>query len=132
MGNRTRLSIILGMAAISGLGVAKAQETYVESIRPYNAALEWFCPEKRLENLTPGDFNTIIEDFLKTLPNADLDVWKQAAQPMCVDSVAGVSCANIAYVRAATKLRKIDDLAEAACHSKYVCSPEYGVCRTKP
>jgi hypothetical protein len=112
-----------------GIGAVKAQETYVESIKPYNAALAGLCPEKHLENLSSGDFNQIIEDYLGGLSSVEQSRWGQAAQPMCAESMVGISCANIAYVRAATKLRKMDELAGAACHSGYICSTEFAECR---
>jgi hypothetical protein len=125
-------SLIVGIAMMSGTGGTVAQETYVQSIKPYNAALARLCPEKHLENLFPGDFNVVVERFLHGLSRTDLSRWEKAAQPMCVGSVAGVSCANIAHVRAATKLGKTNALAGAACHSEYVCSAKYGECRTQP
>jgi hypothetical protein len=115
-----------------GIGSATARETYVQSIEPYNAALARLCPEKHLKNLSPGDLNVIVEDFLNGLSAAESGRWKQAAQPMCTESLGGVSCVNIAYVRAATKLGKMDELAGAACHSHYICSAEHGDCRTQP
>lgn len=132
MGKRHSLGLIIGAAMLLGVGNANAQETYDQSIKPYNAALVRLCPEKHLENLYPGDFNVVIEGFLNGLSDADASRWNKAAQPMCVKSVAGVSCINIGFVRAATKLGKMDQLAKAACHSKYVCSSTWGDCKTQP
>lgn len=111
---RGRRSIILGLTLLVGVGAANA-ETYVQLMQPYNAALARLCPQKHLENMNPGIFNMIIETFLSKKNEAEQTHWQRAAQPMCKDSVAGISCANIAYVRAATKLGKIDELAYAAC-----------------
>jgi hypothetical protein len=124
--------LTVGTAIVLSFGYAFAQETYEQSIKPYNSSLARLCPKKHLENLYPGDFNAVIEGFLDNLTSKEASRWQRAAKPMCVGSQAGVSCANIAFVRAAIKLKKVDELAKAACRSKYVCSEKLGDCRVKP
>ena len=121
-----------GTAIILSLGYATARETYLQSIKPYEASLAQLCPQKHLENLYPGDFNVVIENFLDGLTPKESRNWQRAAEPMCVESEAGVSCANIAFVRAATKLGKMNELAKAACQSKYSCSDKWGDCHLSP
>lgn len=132
MEKRHGCRLILGMAMLFSVGTAAAQETYIQSIKPYNAALTRLCPEKHLENLDPGELDVIIENFVSGLSDADASRWNKAAQPMCVNSVAGVSCVNSAFVRAATKLGKVDQLAKAVCDSKYACSLKWGDCKAQP
>jgi hypothetical protein len=114
MGIRGRRGIILGLALSLGVGAANA-ETYVQLMQPYNAALARLCPQQHLENMDPGIFNMVIDAFLSKKSEAEQTHWQRTARPMCKESVAGISCVNIAYVRAATKLGKIDELAYAAC-----------------
>jgi hypothetical protein len=126
--NRILLVLAGGIALTLAVGVAMAQETYEQSIKPYNDALGRLCPEKRLQNLSYGDFNEILEDYVMGLPSSEQGPWKQAAEAGCADSIAGVSCANISYIRLATKLRKIDEVAGAACQAGYACSTKATDC----
>ena|SRR6266481_541371 len=114
------LLIVAAFACSFPLGAFGA-ETYVQSIRPFNHALAQLCPAQHLENVNPGTLEMIIEAYLDKLPVRAARRMERAAQPMCVESVAGVSCSNIAYIRAARKLRMTVSLARAACTSGYVC-----------
>lgn len=103
-------------------------ESYEQSIAPFNRALARICPAKHLENLSPGFLDVVIQDYLRQLPAREEDRIQRAAQPMCVESHAGVSCANIGYIRAARKLQFTTRLAKAACESGYVCSTKFADC----
>jgi hypothetical protein len=96
-------------------------ESYAQSIKPFHQALARLCPQQHLENRTPGILDTIIEGYRDTLPARVASKLERAAQPICVESTAGVACLNIAYIRAAGKLQMTDRLAKAACESGYVC-----------
>lgn len=109
---------------------AMAKETYVQSIKPFDRATARFCPASHLENIDPGNLNLIIDAYLESLTPEAEKRMARAAQPMCVESVAGVSCANIAYIRAARRLGRTSDLAKAACHSGYVCRASFDCVKT--
>jgi hypothetical protein len=103
-------------------------ESYEQSIAPFKRALARICPAKHLENLSPGFLEIVIDDYLRQQPAREEERIQRAAQPICVGSVAGVSCGNIGYIRAARKLRLTTRLAKAACESGYVCSTEFADC----
>ena len=119
---RISRAFLLGAAFACAVPLSSsAAESYVQSIKPFHQALARLCPQQHLENLTPGILDTIIEGFLDTLPARTRSKIERAAQPMCVKSAAGVSCSNIATIRAARKLQMTGRLAKAACESGYVC-----------
>jgi len=135
---RTFRVILFGvsLAILAGPGVLSAAtrstETYVQSIVPFNRALAALCPAQHLENVNPGILDDlIIRNYRSRLPKRVQLRMKLAAQPMCVESVAGVSCSNIAYIRAARKLGMTVSLARAACSSGYVCRSPF-VCHSRP
>lgn len=118
---RKHLGFICLMAGSLLSGSLHAAETFDQSIKPFHSKLAMLCPEKHLENLSPGDLNVVIDDYLRGLPAQEEKRMTQAAQPMCGTSIAGVSCANIAFIRAAHRLKTTKTLAKAACQSGFVC-----------
>lgn len=119
-------------AALGASGAAVGAQAYVQSIKPFNGAIARICPVKQLEKLSAGDLNTIIQEYLDQLSAKRAKAMKQASQPMCVESIGGISCVNIAYIRAAKQLAAMDALARYACHSGYSCSGETSCTRARP
>jgi len=134
---RTFRVILFGvsLAILAGPGVLSAAtrstETFVQSIVPFNRALAALCPAQHLENVNPGILDLIISNYRSRLSKRVQLRMTRAAQPICVESVAGVSCSNIAYIRAARKVGMTVSLARAACSSGYVCRSPF-VCNSRP
>jgi len=122
---RFYVMVVGALLASAIISASAASESYVQSIRPFNRALARICFAKHLKNLNPGGLDLVINDYLDTLSLLERRKMERAAQPMCVESIAGVSCSNIAYIRAARKLHLTDKLAKAACQSGYVCRALY-------
>jgi hypothetical protein len=113
----------LALALVSVLAVSAKAETYEDSIKPYNALLQRECPDKHLEWLSPADLNEVIDPFRESLaPDQRAKLDRVAdTKTACAQNIAGTSCANIAYIRAATKLKLLPKLAGAVCNLPLVC-----------
>ena len=126
-----KLSSFIGGSLLLMATTSAAPETYVQSIQPFWKALARECPAKHLENLSPGILNMIIEEYLNSLSDRTIASAVQGAQPMCTQSVAGVSCANIAYIRAFNRFGEIRRVAHAACRSGFVCRGRFDCTRVQ-
>ena len=107
----------LGLALLSLSAVAARAETYEQSIKPYNALLHRYCPAKHLEWLSPADLNDVIDPFRQSFVPGQRANLDRVADPKaaCAHSIVGVSCANIDYIRAATKLKLLPKFAKMVC-----------------
>jgi hypothetical protein len=122
--------MLLSLAVFAGApSCAAAKETYVQSIQPFWRALARQCPSRHLEYLEPGNLELVIEKFLNRFSEERQAALYTAAQPMCVESQIGVSCSNIAYIRAFIRLRMIRGLAHTACASGFMCKREFDCAR---
>lgn len=94
---------------------------------PLNALLQSYCPAKHLDLLSPADFNGTVDPFRISLPSAKRGQLDQAADPAktCADTAAGTaaetSCANLAYIKAATQLKLLPLFAKKICALPLVC-----------
>jgi hypothetical protein len=97
---------------------------------PLNALLERYCPAKHLEFLAPADFNDAVDPFRTSLPSATRTQLDQTADPRkaCADTIAGTtagtSCANLAFIKAATRLKLLPLFAKKLCTLPLACRGE--------
>jgi hypothetical protein len=90
---------------------------------PLNALLQRYCPAKHLDLLSPSDFNDAVDPFRTSLSSAMRGQLDQTADPRkaCADTTAGMSCANLAYIKAATQLKLLPRFARKICTLPLVC-----------
>jgi hypothetical protein len=94
---------------------------------PLNALLERNCPTKHLDFLNPIDFNDAVDPFRTSLPATTREQLDQMADPRkaCADTTAGTAegakCANLAFIKAATRLKLLPLFARKICALPLVC-----------
>jgi len=101
-----------------------AQLTPSEKIQmPLNALLQHDCAAKHLDLLDPSDFNAAVGPFRTSLSSAERQTLDQTADPAktCANSTAEASCENLAYIKAATKLKLLPLFASKICTLPLVC-----------
>ena len=93
---------------------------------PLNALLQHDCPAKHLDLLGPADFNDAVGPFRTSLPSAERQQVDQTADPAkaCAGTTAGASCENLAYIKAATKLKLLPLFASKICTLPLTCHAE--------
>lgn len=94
--------------------------------KPLNALLQRDCPTKHLDFLSPADFNDAVDPFRNALSSAGRRQLDQTADPAkaCAGTAAGPSCANLAYIKAATQLKVLPLFASKICTLPLVCGTQ--------
>ena len=119
-------SCFLASTLLALFTISARAETYEESIKPYDALLHRYCPDKHLEWLAPADLNEVVDPFRESFASDQRAKLDRVAAPeaACAQTVAGVSCANIAYIRAASKLKLLPKFAKMVCNLPVVCKSQ--------
>ena len=93
---------------------------------PLNVLLQRDCPSKHLDYLDSADFNGAVDPFRNSLSSAERQQLDQTADPAkaCTDATAPASCENLAYIKAATKLKLLPRFASKICTLPLACSAE--------
>jgi hypothetical protein len=124
MANSLR-SVLVGCTCLLLTNAAYAARlTPPEKIHmPLNGLLQHDCPAKHLDLLSPADFNDAVDPFRTSLPSATRQQLDQTADPAkaCGAGTTGTSCENLAYIKAATKLKLLPLFANKICALPLVC-----------
>jgi hypothetical protein len=123
-----RLLQLSPVVAIAFATVAHAQGV----TPPYVAELKRQCPAQRLENLTAGDLELLMEGFEPHLTPAQLRQQQDAVGARCARVEAGLSCGNAATLETYKKLGLLKDFTHAACASGWTCKSFLDCTRPKP
>lgn len=93
---------------------------------PLNALLQRDCPTKHLDFLGPADFNDAVGPFRTSLSSAERQQLDQTADPAkaCTGSATEPGCQNLAYIKAATKMKLLPLFATKICTLPLACSAE--------
>lgn len=106
-------------------------EPYSESVVAYFQALAKVCPDKNLERLTPGQLNSVVALFRRTLSVVENNSFDSWSQTKCTTN--DLICTNGGYLRAARDLNMAQRLAEKACASNFACRSDGTACeQTNP
>jgi hypothetical protein len=123
-----RLPQLLPLAVLAFATAAHAQGV----TPPYLAELKRQCPAQRLENLTAGDLELLMEGFQPRLTPAQLRQQQDAVGARCARVEAGLSCGNVATLETYKRLGLLRDFARAACASGWRCKGFLDCAQTKP
>jgi hypothetical protein len=123
-----RLPQLLPVVVIAFATVAHAQ-----GVTPsYVAELKRQCPQLRLENMTAGDLELLMEGFEPRLTPAQLRRQQDAVGARCARVEAGLSCGNAATLETYRALGLLKDFAHAACASGWTCKGFLDCARPTP
>jgi hypothetical protein len=116
--------IAVGAILLAGLATTASADpppAYKQAMDPYFAELARQCPAKHLELLSPADLDDVLEDFLETLPKADLPSYQSAAASACKNAIAGVTCGNVATIETANEQGRTAAIAARTCAAYKTC-----------
>jgi hypothetical protein len=123
-----RLPQLLAVAAIVFATTARAQGV----TPPYLAELKRQCPAQRLENMTAGDLELLMEGFEPRLTPAQKRQQQDAVGVRCARIEAGLSCGNAATLETYRSLGLLKDFVREACASGWSCKGFADCVQTKP
>jgi hypothetical protein len=99
---------------------------------PYLAELKKHCPAQRLDNMTAGDLELLMEGFETRLTPAQKRQQQGAVGVRCARIEAGLSCANSATLDTYRRLGLLKDFAREACASRWSCKGFADCVQRKP
>lgn len=116
------LTICVGFILLSSVAVGAPSEASVQTVMDfYKSQVDHVCPAKHLDWLSAGDLNYALENFEKSLPPSQETEIEQTAnvRAACAHTIAGIGCANVAYIRAVTTMNLLPRFVESVC--KFTC-----------
>ncbi|HEV2531417.1 hypothetical protein [Phenylobacterium sp.] len=101
---------------------------YHRVMDPFFAQLDRQCPGRRLEDLSAGDLELIMEGFEEGLSAGQRREIARAARYGCRHTIAGLTCANVATIRVFSRWRMLPQFAQAVCATTWRCA-DFGDCK---
>jgi hypothetical protein len=115
------------------LAVAIATAAHAQGVTaPYLAELKRQCPAQRLENMTAGDLELLMEDFQRRLTPAQVRSQQDEVGRRCARIEAGLSCGNAATLDAYRRFGLMRDFVHEACASGWRCTGFAECAQTQP
>jgi hypothetical protein len=113
--------VVLALAA--PLPAAAAPQTgYARAMAPYVAQLDRQCPGRRLQDLTAGDLELVMEGFEDRLAHRQRREIGRAVDHACAGTLAGLGCANTTTLRSFARMGLLPGFATAVCASGWRCA----------
>jgi len=116
--------VVLLTVALSAFPLSAMAQ--IDNYKPYHMLLARNCPSKRLELVSPADLNVLIDDFHDSLPANEKNRMDRAndTKKVCAKVIAGLTCGNVADLRAMTKVGLLVNFAKRVCASGLVCKAQ--------
>jgi len=126
--------LLAAFAAISLAPVvhAAAKTPYDRAMTPFIAELNRQCPARRLEDLSAGDLELIMEGFETRLTPAQHRQLQDAIGYRCARTEAGLTCGNVATLDIFRRRGLLHDFTGQACASGWTCRAFADCTQTKP
>lgn len=127
-----RLVAVLTLVLIGSVAHAAPRTPYDRAMTPYVAALNRQCPSRKLEDLSAGDLELIMEGFVERLTPAQRRQVEDTVGERCARIEAGLTCANTASLDAFCRLGVLRSFAGEACATTWTCRAFADCTQTKP
>jgi hypothetical protein len=99
---------------------------------PYVAELNRQCSGRRLQDLSPGDLELIMEDFETRLTPVQRRKIEAAIGERCLRVEAGISCGNAATLDVFRRERVLRSFVHDVCATTWTCGAYYTCTQAKP
>jgi len=119
------------MAAAAPAAAVQPDAPYHRVMDPFFAQLERQCPGRKLEDLSAGDLNGVIEAFEDRLSPGQRRGLERAAAYGCRHTIAGLTCANVASIRTFSRWKLLPRFAGAVCATPWRCT-DFADCTQAP
>jgi len=126
------LAVAVSLAALPAAVQAAQKTPYERAMRPYIAELNRQRPGRRLENLTPGDFELIMEGFEEGLTPAVRHQIEAAIGEGCVRTEAGLTCGNVATIGVFRRQKVLPAFVHEVCATTWKCDAMYRCVQAQP
>jgi hypothetical protein len=126
------LAVAIALAALPAAVRAAPKTLYDRAMTPYVAELARQCPGRRLENLSPGDFELIMEGFEPGLTPDQRHQIEAAIGERCVRTEAGLTCGNTATLDVFRRQRLLKPFVHEVCATTWKCDAMYRCAQARP
>lgn len=114
---------VVALALAAPLPAAAAPHTsYERAMAPYVAQLDRQCPGRKLEDLTAGDLDLVMEGFEDRLAGHERRALARAVSHACARTIAGLGCANTTTLRSFARMGILPRFAAAVCATDWRCA----------
>lgn len=114
---------LVALALAAPFPAAAAPHTgYERAMAPYVVQLDRQCPGRRLQDLTAGDLELVMDGFEHRLAHRQRREIAQAVDHACAGTIAGLGCANTASLRSFSRMGVLPGFAAAVCASGWRCT----------
>lgn len=127
-----RLVAVLTLVLIGSVAHAAPKTPYYRAMTPYVAELNRQCPGRKLEDLSAGDLDPIMEGFVERLSPAQRRQVQDTVGERCARIEAGLTCANTASLDAFRRLGVLRRFAGKACATTWTCGAFADCTQTRP
>lgn len=128
----SRLVVALASVLIASASHAAPKAPYDRAMTPYVVELNRQCPSRKLEGLSAGDLELIMEGFVERLTPAQRRQVQDTVGVRCARIEAGLTCANTASLDAFRRLGVLRSFAGEACATAWTCRAFADCTQTKP
>lgn len=128
----SRLVTALVIVLTSSAAQAAPKTPYQRAMTPFIAELDRRCPGRRLQDLSAGDLELIMESFVERLTPAQRHKVEDAVGYRCARIEAGLTCANIASLDAFRQLGVLRSFVGEACATNWTCKGFADCAQTRP
>jgi hypothetical protein len=123
--------LLLAVALLGPAAPASAVQpdaSYHRVMDPFFAQLDRQCPGRKLEDLSAGDLELVMEGFEDGLSPSQRREIGRAIGESCRHTIAGLTCGNVATIHTFSRWRMLPSFAGAVCATTWRCV-DFGDCR---
>jgi hypothetical protein len=128
----SRLVAALALVLIASASHAAPKTPYDRAMTPYIAELNRQCPGRKLEDLSAGGLELIMEGFVERLTPAQRRQVQDTVGERCARIEAGLTCANTASLDAFRRLGVLRRFVDEACATTWTCRAFADCTQTQP
>jgi hypothetical protein len=125
-------AVAVTLAALAPAVQAAPRTPYDRAMTPLIAELNRQCPGRRLENLTPGDLELVMEGFETGLTPDQRHQIEAAIGERCVRTEAGLTCGNTATLDVFRRRKVLPAFVHEVCATTWKCDAMYRCVQTQP
>lgn len=128
-----QLLLAAALAILAAAPASSGAKTPLQNARQaFEAEAARQCPTQRLQDMTAGDLELLMEGFEARLTPAEKRQNEDAVGYHCARIEAGLTCGNSATLSVYQRIGKLKAFVHDACASGWTCKAFADCTRTKP
>jgi hypothetical protein len=130
--SRLFMSVLALFIAAPAMTNAAPHTPYDRAMRPFIAELDRQCPGRRLQDLSAGDLELVMEGFEERLAPAQRRQVQDAVGYRCARIEAGLTCGNVASLDVFRRIGVLPRFVHEVCATTWTCRGFADCAQAKP